>query len=130
MAKRLYSFPQTPEAIDELASVCAVLDEHHIRYYETPGSTWGFSRASLWIEDDSDADRARQLFAQHAQEYALRARERYQQETGYNPNASTGEKLRFHLHHLNKRKLMILPLLGVLILLVLYFQMLFNLFQG
>jgi hypothetical protein len=130
MAKRLYSFPMTPEAEDERDAVCEMLSNNHIEHYETPGSNWGFSKAGVWIKDDDDFDRAKQLFAQHQQNYAAEARKRYQEETGYNPNAGFKESVTFLLQHMARRKQALPLLLIALVLLYLYIEMFFGLFSS
>ena len=64
-----------------------VMDENNIDCYDVPGTSFGLTKPSLWIRHDEDYPRAKQLFHEHEKAYAEHARERYQQETGYNPNA-------------------------------------------
>lgn len=126
MAKRLFSYPPT----DELEAQCVgkLLDQRGIAYYQTPGSRWGFSNAAIWIKHDEDYPIAKKLFEQHQIEFAGNARKQYQAETGYDPQASFTEKLRFSANHLLKRKLALLIVLLGFSLVVLYFYLFFSLF--
>lgn len=129
MAKRLYSFPNSAEAQDELASVCERLDEAQIEHYNTPGSVWGFSKATLWIKNESDYDKAKEIFERHVIEYADEARQRYQQETGYDPDASADDRFRFFLRHISQRKGAVIALVAGIALLYIYFEQFFRHFS-
>lgn len=127
MAKRLYSFPIDAE--DEAESVSALLTEHNIEHYISPGSRWGFSRSSFWIKNNDDIVEAKKLFEQHATEYARKAREEYQASTGYNPDASRGERFQFFMRHLRHRKAMVVVLVVFLFLIYQYVKLFFNFFS-
>lgn len=57
----LLNLRNVPE--DEADEVRALLDEHHIDYYETRPSLWGVSGGGLWLPDDRQEDEARKRLA-------------------------------------------------------------------
>lgn len=106
-----------------------MLEENGIEYFDTPPSKWGFYGPAIWIRNDDDYENARQLLLTQQQAFAQRAREEYQRETGYNPEAPLGERIAFTFRHLSRRKGPLLLLIFVLFLLYLYFSLFFGLFQ-
>ena len=127
MAKRLFSCSSTD--IDEIEYFSTLMEENNIDCYDVPGSSFGLSKPSLWIRNDEDYARAKALFHEHEAEYAEQARERYQQETGYNPDASNKEKWDFFLKNLyNKRGTLPFVFLGFVII-YWYFDSIFSLFS-
>ncbi len=75
MKKLLFRLDGVPD--DEAAEVRALLDQHHIDYYETPGGMWGISVAGIWVSDKSIYDRAKPLLEEYAKERSTRMREEY-----------------------------------------------------
>ena len=65
---------------DEEIEVRRLLDENHIAYYETSAGTFGMSLAALWIRDDGEIDRARELLDAYQGERFKQAREHYEQQ--------------------------------------------------
>ena len=128
MSKRIFSYPAYAE--QEASSIRHLLETHHIEYFETPASRWGFSNAAIWVKNDVDADKAEELLQQHHQEFAEQARRQYQMETGYDPDASLPEKLLFTIKHILRRKTALILLLIGFFLLYLYFSLFFSLFEG
>ncbi len=63
MAKLLLNLRNVPD--DEGAEVCALLDTHHIGWYQTPPSPWGISAGGIWLSDDGDLPRAKALMADY-----------------------------------------------------------------
>jgi len=127
MTKRIFSYPATAE--QEADSIRHLLLTHHIEYYETPASRWGFSNAAIWLKNDEDIDTAQRLLQQHHKEYAEQARQQYQMETGYDPNASLPAKILFTIKHIFKRKSALLVLAVGFFLLYLYLSLFFSLFN-
>jgi hypothetical protein len=127
MTKRIFSYPITAE--QEADSVRQLLKAHHIEFFETPASRWGFTQAAIWITHDADADKARHLLEQHHQEFAAQARQDYQKETGYDPNAPMVAKIGFTIKHIFKRKAALLVLAFGILLLYLYLSLFFSLFN-
>jgi hypothetical protein len=128
MTKRIFSYPATAE--QEADSVRQLLKAHHIEFYETPASRWGFTQAAIWIKHDTDADNVRRLLEQHHQKFAAQARQDYQRETGYDPNAPLAVKFAFTVKHLLKRKVALLVLAFGLFLLYLYLSLFLSLFNN
>jgi hypothetical protein len=54
--------------------VRALLDAHRIEYYETPPSRWGISYGGIWVQEDRDVARAKQLMADYQQRRQVQAR--------------------------------------------------------
>lgn len=74
MSKLLLNLRNVPE--DEAAEVRAWLKEQAIVFYETGPSPWGISSGGIWVSDDAQIGRARQLMA----EYQATRRQRALQE--------------------------------------------------
>ena len=87
-----------------------------------------YSRITVDKNND-DADKVEQLLQQHHIEFAKQARQEYQMETGYDPNAPLPVKTRFTLKHMVKRKSALLLLAMGIFLLYLYFVLFFSLFH-
>lgn len=128
MAKRLLSYSE--ENIRQAEEVAEILEQHNIEYYETPSSRWGFSKASIWIRNDADFEQAKVLFEQNIQDFARRARQAYQEETGYNPDAPLEEKTRFYVNFLKQRKAAIPVVILGIGLIAAFYYFFFALFLG
>ena len=128
MAKRLLSYSE--ENIRQAEEVAEILEQHNIEYYETPSSRWGFSKASIWIRNDADFEQAKVLFEQNIQDFAQRARQAYQEETGYNPDAPLDEKTRFYVSFLKQRKAAIPVVILGIGLIAAFYYFFFALFLG
>lgn len=76
MAILLFRLNGVPE--DEAADVRALLDEHRIEYYETESGRWGISLAAIWLKDESQLKRARELIDDYQQRRFASAREEYE----------------------------------------------------
>lgn len=72
MSKLLLNMRHVPD--DEAAEVRAMLDAARIGYYETRPSRWGISYGGIWVEDERDVARARQLMAEYQDQRRDRAR--------------------------------------------------------
>lgn len=126
MAKRLLSYSE--DNIRQAEEVAELLEQNEIEYYETPSSRWGFSKASIWIRNDTDFEQAKVLFEQNIKDFAERARRAYQEETGYNPDAPLEEKTRFYLNFLKQRKAAIPVVILGIGLIALFYYFFFGLF--
>lgn len=73
MAKLLLNMRMVPD--DEADDVRAFLDEHAIAFHETLPSRWGISYGGIWVSDDADFPRARQLMDHYQAGRQARARE-------------------------------------------------------
>ncbi len=78
MATRVFNLRNVPD--DEAEEVRQLLETHQIEFYETPAGSWGMSMPSLWVPDDSVADRAKSLIADYQEQRAITARQIYEAE--------------------------------------------------
>jgi len=105
MAKRLFSCSQS--ATEEIDYFSEVMEQHNIEFYVVPGTAFGLSKPTLWIKNDEDFERAKALFKSHEQQYAELARQKYQNETGYDPDATGKAKYQFLLKYLYEKRALI-----------------------
>ncbi len=72
MAKILFRLRQVPE--EEADDVRQLLDQHAIDWYETSAGKFQISFPAIWVRDDQDEPRARQLIEsyQHKRTQELR----------------------------------------------------------
>ncbi len=77
MTTLLLNLRQVPE--DEAQAVRALLDEHHIPFYETEPSLWGISFGGIWLSNPDDKDRAKTLLADYQEARGREQRQRYEQ---------------------------------------------------
>ena len=75
MAVQLYRLRGVPE--DEAEDIRKLLAANAIDYYETPGGNWGISMPALWLRDEGQQARARELIAAYQAERAATARADY-----------------------------------------------------
>lgn len=76
MAKLLLNLRNVPE--DEANEVRALMEEHRIDCYETPPSAFLVSAGGIWVRDDGQFARAKDLLEVYQAERARRVREEYQ----------------------------------------------------
>ncbi len=77
MSRLLFRLRDVPD--DEAEEVRQLLDDHDIGYFETSPGNWGISMPALWINNDEDFSRARDLLDDYQQQRAVRIREQYLQ---------------------------------------------------
>ena len=77
MPEHLLNLRGVPD--DEAEEVRALLDEHHIDFYETPAGNWGISSPAIWLRADRQLDEARELLDDYQRQRALRVRGEYRQ---------------------------------------------------
>lgn len=65
MARLLFKLAQVPD--DEAAEIRALLDEHHIRYYETDAGFFRVGLDAIWLADNTQEQEARALIADYQQ---------------------------------------------------------------
>ena len=128
MAKKLFSFAITDA--DEPEFFGNLMTENKIEYYIVQGSAFGISKPSFWIKNDEDFARAKELFVAHEAEFARMAREKYQRETGYDPNAETKEKINYWLKFIKARPYSLLALIVGFGFIILYFSVFLKMFKG
>lgn len=73
MAKLLFRLRNAPE--DEIADVHQLLLDSHIDYFETSAGKWGISMPAIWVREDEDFARARELLDAYQQSRVVRLRE-------------------------------------------------------
>jgi len=75
MAKRLLNLRNVPA--DELDDVSALLEQHDIAFYVIEPSMWGISGGGIWIEDDAQIVRAKQVMGEYQSQRQARVRAEY-----------------------------------------------------
>jgi sugar phosphate isomerase/epimerase len=81
MAVQLIVLRGVPE--DEAEEIRALLADAGIDYYETPEGNWGVSLPAVWLKDQSQLERARELLSKYEAERAAKARSEYQRAGGW-----------------------------------------------
>ena len=59
MSVRLFALGGVP--YEEAAAIRELLDRNNVQFYETPKSKWGFSDQAIYLPNDEDYSRARDL---------------------------------------------------------------------
>ncbi|MEZ5463102.1 DUF6164 family protein [Dokdonella sp.] len=72
MRHQLLNLRHVPD--DEAREVRELLDANQIPFYETEPNRWGISAGAIWIADDQDALKARELMADYQAGRRTRAR--------------------------------------------------------
>lgn len=76
MSKILFRLRHVPD--DEADEVRALLDDNDIAFFETSPGNWGVSMPAIWVNDDTDFDRARLLLDEYQQQRSVRVKEEYE----------------------------------------------------
>jgi len=63
MSRLLLNLRHVPD--DEIDEVREMLDQNAVAYYQTQPSRWGMSYGGIWVGNDDDMPRARQLMAEY-----------------------------------------------------------------
>lgn len=84
MSILLFSLRGVPE--DEADEIRELLIANELDYYETSAGNWGVSMPAIWLKENEDIDKARQLLNEYHQHRLVTQREKYQQlkEAGQN----------------------------------------------
>lgn len=77
MSQLLFSLRGVPE--DEAWDIRTLLSDHGIEFYETSAGNWGISMPAIWLKNDADLQRARQLIDVYQHQRAVSQREIYLQ---------------------------------------------------
>ncbi len=72
MAKRIFEISSAPDS--EVEGVRSALREYKVEFYETPRGNYGRSMAALWVKNDKDYSRARQVIEQFQETYRATAK--------------------------------------------------------
>jgi len=62
---------------DEANEIRDLLNDNSITFYETPHGNHGEDMAAIWLQDNSQLKRAKNLISKYQQERTLKAREKY-----------------------------------------------------
>jgi len=73
MSTLLFSLRGVPE--DEAEEVRELLSSNGLDFYETSAGNWGVSMPAIWLINQEDLGKARQLLAEYQQQRALFQRE-------------------------------------------------------
>ncbi len=76
MAIRIFNLNGVPD--DEIEEVRELLTQNNIDFYETPAGRWGISSPALWIKDETQHARVKEILAKYAAERATRKRAEYE----------------------------------------------------
>ncbi|HSX50280.1 MAG TPA: DUF6164 family protein [Cellvibrio sp.] len=77
MARLLFKLAQVP--VDEAQEIRALLDEHQIRYYETDAGFFRVGLDAIWLSDNAQEERARELIREYQVARALQQQQNYAQ---------------------------------------------------
>lgn len=66
MAVQLFRLRNVPD--DEADEIRALLEKNHISFYETPAGNWGISMPAIWLHDDEQLSRAKELLDEYQQQ--------------------------------------------------------------
>ena len=72
MSAKLFSLRNVPD--EEADGVRDLLTQHNIDFYETPPNAWGISAPIIWVGDEAQLDRAKNLLERFQREYTERER--------------------------------------------------------
>lgn len=72
MSRILLRLRGVPE--DELKEVVELLEQHRIEIYETSAGNWGISMPALWVKDEDDYPRAREILDDYQAQRGQQAR--------------------------------------------------------
>ena len=78
MSKLLFRLRHVPD--DEADEVRALLKDNDIEFFETFAGNWGISMPALWLKDEAQYPRARELLDLYQQERLQRVREDFAQQ--------------------------------------------------
>jgi len=82
MAILVFRLNDVPD--EEADAVRSLLNENHINFYETSSGRWGVSVAGIWLHDNGDKARARELIDAYQAEMLSESQQAYRamQEAG------------------------------------------------
>lgn len=92
MACRLFNLRHVPQ--DEADEVRSLLREHGILFHETSSGFLDLMSAAIWVSDEAQYDRARELLDIYQQERSQRTRAEYLQKKANNELPGFSDHLR------------------------------------
>lgn len=75
MSKLVFKLRNVPD--DEAEAVRQLLVENDIPFFETFAGSWGISLPALWLQQETDFERARQLIDEYQRQRQLQMRSEY-----------------------------------------------------
>ncbi|MDQ7074327.1 MAG: DUF6164 family protein [Gammaproteobacteria bacterium] len=78
MATLLFRLNNVP--LDEADEVRILLEEHQVDFYETTAGRWGISLAAIWLKEETQLERAKNLIAKYQRERQENAQREYQEQ--------------------------------------------------
>lgn len=94
MPTLVFRLRNVPE--DEANDVRALMDDTDLDWYETSAGNWGIAMPAIWVSNDGDADKARQLINAYQRDRQSTMRENYQQELDQGRVVSFTQRLKDH----------------------------------
>ncbi len=76
MAVLLLNLRDVPD--DESAEIRELLQHNAIAFYETEPNRWGISAGAIWVKEDAEGDRAKELMASYQGERKSRAQAEFE----------------------------------------------------
>lgn len=112
MAVLLFPLRNVPE--EEADGIRQLLNDNHIAFYETGAGNWGIATPAIWLHNDDDLPRARQLLDEFQRDYVA------QQQRDYAQSVSDGSHKTFW-QGLQQQPLKVILYIA-LVLAILYFS--------
>lgn len=81
---------------EEAEAIRALLDEHHIEWYETSAGNWGIAMPGIWVGDEQDLPRARELIDAYQKEHQQRMRQAHQRDVDSGQSETLIQRIREH----------------------------------
>lgn len=75
MSRLLIRLRDAPD--DEIEDIRALLQQHHIAFYETQAGPWGVSAPGIWLKSDHQYERAKGLLAEYEEKRFREQRAEY-----------------------------------------------------
>ncbi len=92
MPTLVFRLRNVPE--DEANDVRALMEDNHLEWYETSAGNWGIAMPGIWINNDVDVGRARNLIDAYQKDRKTTLRSHYQQEVEEGRAMSFTQRLR------------------------------------
>lgn len=92
MSKLLLNLRHVPD--DEAADVRKLLDDNRIPWYETDPGNWWISAGGIWVKDEADMPRAKELMAAYQAERAAVARQAHAEDVRAGRAETLGDRVR------------------------------------
>lgn len=78
MSKLIFKLRNVPD--DEAEAVRQILTDNNIDFFETDAGNWGVSLPALWLPNETDSDRAKNLIERYQNERSDKARQLYDEQ--------------------------------------------------